>query len=698
MAESIVRLRVDASGATKALQGVQRQTNQLQNAFGGLRTAIAGIGIGFLAKQTIFAATNFEKLNQRLKLLTEENGTFAASLDLAREAQQKFGLSTTESLEAVTQLTARLAPLGVSFKDISTILIGFNTAAITSGASMDEQRNAMIQLTQALGSGVLRGDEFNSISEQMNTILPAVAKVMGKQTGELRKLAANGEITKEVMIEAFELIAKESGSMLKELIKNDPTMVFKVLGNEAEALSIAIGRLLAPVVLDATRLLTKLITELTQFLESEAGQVTLAFVGIAAGVKALSIAIPAVIGSLSTFIIQAQVTAASSALAATGLKGMAASSFLAAGGVTKAAVALSVFKIALAKTGIGLAVIAFGTLTAEILKVINAQKEFNKVIEEGSVAETNALIEETETKIGKLEKRLNKTNFVTDAFSEFLFRGIGSSSMLSLEIGFLEEKLKKLQARLKVSTFEELDKQAQSTAKALKEQNKSLAKNLEINAEVSELQKLEKEHELAIAEIIEKHGVVRGQELILLENENLELKKQELQQKKIQEEAERIKGIYEQIGNEISTGISDALVDAIQGTKSLADAARAIINDLATSLLRLGVNTLLRRSFGGIFTDLPGLANGGPASAGRSYLVGERGPEIFTPKSSGTVIPNNMIGGGGVVNNINVSVDAGGSSQTASDSDRGKELGVALAGAIQSELIKQKRPGGLLAT
>ena len=47
MAESIVRLKVDASGATRALQGIQRQTNQLQNAFGGLRTAIAGIGIGF---------------------------------------------------------------------------------------------------------------------------------------------------------------------------------------------------------------------------------------------------------------------------------------------------------------------------------------------------------------------------------------------------------------------------------------------------------------------------------------------------------------------------------------------------------------------------------------------------------------------------------------------------------------------------
>ena len=697
MAESIVRLRVDASGATRALQGVQRQTNQLQNAFGGLRTAIAGIGIGFLAKQTVFAAANFEKLNQRLKLLTAENGNFQASLDLAREAQQKFGLSTAESLQAVTQLTARLAPLGVSFEEITAVMMGFNTAAITSGASADEQRNAMIQLTQALGSGVLRGDEFNSISEQMNTILPAVAKVMGVQTGELRKMAAQGLITKDVMIEAFQLIAQESGGMLKELIKNDPTMVFKVLGNEVEALSIAIGRLLAPVVLDATRLLTKLITELTNFLESEAGQVTLAFVGIAAGVKALSIAIPAVVGTLSTFIVQAQVTAASSALAATGLKGMAASSFLAAGGVTKAAVALNVFKLALAKTGIGVAVIAFGALATEVLKVINAQKEFNRVIEEGSVASTNKLIEETEEKIAKLNEKLNNTGPVSDYFKE-LFHGIGSSTMLNHEIGVLEEKLGKLQERLKVAGFEELDRQAQSTAKALREQNKGLAKNLEINAEVSELQKLEKEHELAIAEIIEKHGVVRGQELILLENQNLELKKQELQQKRIQAEAERIKGIFKEIGNDIATGISDALVDAIQGTRSLADAARAIINDLATSLLRLGINTLLRRSFGGIFSDLPGLANGGPASAGRSYLVGERGPEIFTPKSSGTVIPNNMIGGGGVVNNINVSVDAGGGSQTAADSNRGKELGVALAGAIQSELIKQKRPGGLLAT
>ena len=165
--------------------------------------------------------------------------------------------------------------------------------------------------------------------------------------------------------------------------------------------------------------------------------------------------------------------------------------------------------------------------------------------------------------------------------------------------------------------------------------------------------------------------------------------------KENQKEAERIKGIFKEIGNDIATGISDALVDAIEGTRSLGEAARAIVNDLASSLLRLGINTLLRRSFGGIFSDLPGLANGGRASAGRSHLVGERGPEIFTPKSSGTVIPNNQIGGGGT--NIVVNVSAEGMQSNANE-DRGKELGVALASAIQSELIKQKRPGGLLAT
>jgi len=99
--------------------------------------------------------------------------------------------------------------------------------------------------------------------------------------------------------------------------------------------------------------------------------------------------------------------------------------------------------------------------------------------------------------------------------------------------------------------------------------------------------------------------------------------------------------------------------------------------------------------FGRDFDDpnfgLP-LANGGIAKAGRTHLVGERGPELFTPGVTGTVTPNHALGGTTVV----VNVDASGSS-VQGDEDNSRELGRLISVAVQSELVQQKRPGGLLA-
>ena len=95
--------------------------------------------------------------------------------------------------------------------------------------------------------------------------------------------------------------------------------------------------------------------------------------------------------------------------------------------------------------------------------------------------------------------------------------------------------------------------------------------------------------------------------------------------------------------------------------------------------------------FGSLFSGF--LANGGPAKAGRSYIVGEKGPELFTPGVSGMVTPNSQMGGS---TNIVVNVDASGSN-VEGDEEQGRELGRIISAAIQSELIKQKRPGGMLA-
>ena len=85
-------------------------------------------------------------------------------------------------------------------------------------------------------------------------------------------------------------------------------------------------------------------------------------------------------------------------------------------------------------------------------------------------------------------------------------------------------------------------------------------------------------------------------------------------------------------------------------------------------------------------------ALGGAVGAGRPYMVGERGPELFVPGAQGNIVPNNAMGGA----NVTVNVDASGSS-VEGDADQASQLGKAIGIAVQQELVKQKRPGGLLA-
>ena len=170
-------------------------------------------------------------------------------------------------------------------------------------------------------------------------------------------------------------------------------------------------------------------------------------------------------------------------------------------------------------------------------------------------------------------------------------------------------------------------------------------------------------------------------------------------QQQIVDNAEHLSSNFQKIGRSIASGITDNLSAAIMQTKSLGDAAKSILNDLSSTLIKLGVNTILgglTGGAGGIFGSLPMLkfANGGRPPVGKPSIVGEKGPELFVPKRSGTIIPNDKLAGGGSTN-ISVNVDASGSS-VQGDDQQGKELGRVISAAIQSELIKQRRPGGLL--
>jgi hypothetical protein len=168
---------------------------------------------------------------------------------------------------------------------------------------------------------------------------------------------------------------------------------------------------------------------------------------------------------------------------------------------------------------------------------------------------------------------------------------------------------------------------------------------------------------------------------------------------KAKAQADKMDALYASIGQTISTSIVDSLTAAVDGTKRLSDVASDTLRSLANILLKFGLNSLLGGLAGndgvGVFSKLfgGGRAKGGTVMGGTSYMVGERGPELFTPGRSGSIAPNSSMGGGA---NVVVNVDASGT-KAEGDGRQANQLGAALGAAVQAELIKQKRPGGLLA-
>ena len=151
----------------------------------------------------------------------------------------------------------------------------------------------------------------------------------------------------------------------------------------------------------------------------------------------------------------------------------------------------------------------------------------------------------------------------------------------------------------------------------------------------------------------------------------------------------------EKLKETLVTDLGNGIKELIRGTSTLNDVMRNVLDKMIDAALNMAIfgNT------GGSFMPGVGLlgsifkAEGGPVKRGGSFIVGERGPELFTPGVSGMITPNHALGGS---TNVVVNVDASGSS-VEGDEQSGRELGRLISAAVQSEIVQQQRPGGLLA-
>ena len=192
--------------------------------------------------------------------------------------------------------------------------------------------------------------------------------------------------------------------------------------------------------------------------------------------------------------------------------------------------------------------------------------------------------------------------------------------------------------------------------------------------------------------IKEKIAGLDGDELELRLNQlDVERELIAVREEQLHQQSE-LENLVNGMGRETLSLFEDLILATDDFNKSLADTLRS----LATMVLRYGINAAAGADGAGFFSFLAGSlkfrANGGPVTGNRPYIVGERGPELFVPGASGNVVPNHAMGGA----NVTVNVDASGT-QAQGNQPNAKLLGQAIGAAVQAELIKQKRPGGLLA-
>jgi len=174
-----------------------------------LNRALGLIGGGLAVRELVRLADTYTNLQNRLRLVTSDTA------NLARVTDELFGIAnrTRSSYEGTAELYARVGlaakDLGRSQEELLQFTESLNQAVILSGASAAEAEAGIIQLSQGLASGALRGDELRSVLEQLPAVADVIAKSLGVTRGELRQMGQEGKITAEIVLDAFKQAREE---------------------------------------------------------------------------------------------------------------------------------------------------------------------------------------------------------------------------------------------------------------------------------------------------------------------------------------------------------------------------------------------------------------------------------------------------------------------------------------------------------
>jgi tape measure domain-containing protein len=664
VARSTVELIVDAARAINPLKRVTVETKKLEgavkNANGRLRdakgrfigvgngakkasggvkslsTAVKGLFIGLsaieAAKFVFFKTAELQTQTKSLQVLT---GSLKDAEGIIKSLQG-FAAITPFTSEELIDTAKRLKAFGFETGELVDIVSRLGDVAGATGADLGGIATAFGQIQ---AKGRLQGEELLQLQERGVDLQGTLRKEYGLTKEQFKKALESGRINAEAVSFALRKLTDEGGKYANGAIAQSDTLSgrFSTLVDNISAIARRVGEVLTPAV---NGLLKSLNESLAAF------NALIAVSGSAAVTQAnIKLALPG--GDAKDLLEIANVLKA--------LPKDPANKELAAQLKTIGARQLDVignFGILMRASGRKLpeayqtaldAAKELMSVEVKLTKKTGSKPELDDprttLLQTDPAEQARQVVEQLERQVGLLEEK------------KLLAVGKTSEDKAQIQLGIKIANLEKLRT---VENSDLVDKVIEGT-QALHDQELATAANIETD---KERKKLAEEAQTAQQQALEAYN------------------------KKLEE-----------VDATFRNSVVDGIMAAVEGTKSLSDSLVGVIKQMARLILQQKLMNALKgfsftSFFGGFFAD------GGRPPVGRPSIVGERGPELFVPGRSGTIVPNHELGGGGGTSVV-VNVDASGTN-VEGDEGSSRQLGALVGAAVQNELIKQQRPGGLL--
>lgn len=170
---------------------------------GRLKGLFAGFALVSFAKGMAETADKMQVLDNQVRQTTAGEAEFAAVKGRLLQVANQTRADLSATTELYVKSSRALKDYGYSQEEVLKFTEATNNAMTIGGVAAEQQSAALLQLSQALGSGVLQGDEFKSIAEAAPILLDTIAEYMGKSRAEIKKLGSEGKLTADVIFQAI---------------------------------------------------------------------------------------------------------------------------------------------------------------------------------------------------------------------------------------------------------------------------------------------------------------------------------------------------------------------------------------------------------------------------------------------------------------------------------------------------------------